>query len=184
MKEIRRETDAIITGTPVESLKSDSQRTPPGIRFDDLKKDFRLLSDLIYLDSASTSISPEPVLSAMLEYEHNYRANVGRGVHRLAQIASQRYWHAHEKVARFVGAGDGLASERQYTFHTLPTGVLRGIGETIAKRDLSGVARSTAILTGLAVTTAGYVRGRIIARSHSYQSQPEFVPLPVRSQPK
>ena len=108
MDEMRKETNVVIKGMPSASPKNDSDKTDSGIRFDDLKKDFRLLSDLIYLDSASTSISPEPVLSAMLEYEHNYRANVGRGVHRLSQIASQRYWHAHEKVSRFIGAKEGV----------------------------------------------------------------------------
>jgi cysteine desulfurase/selenocysteine lyase len=44
----------------------------------------------------------------MIEFEHSYRANVGRGVHRLTRIASQRYWHAHEKVAGFIGAKEGI----------------------------------------------------------------------------
>lgn len=74
---------------------------------EDIRKDFPILGDLVYLDSASTSLSPESVIQAIIEYEHNYRANVGRGVHRLAQIASQRYWHAHQKVAKFIGGGDG-----------------------------------------------------------------------------
>jgi cysteine desulfurase/selenocysteine lyase len=77
------------------------------ISADAVRKDFPILGDLIYLDSAATSISPEPVLQAMMEYEHQYRANVGRGVHRLSQIASQRYWHAHRKVAEFIGAREG-----------------------------------------------------------------------------
>jgi cysteine desulfurase/selenocysteine lyase len=75
---------------------------------EEARKDFPMLADIVYLDSAATSISPEPVLEAMLEYEHHYRANVGRSVHRLAQIATQRYWHAHEKVARFIGGEDGV----------------------------------------------------------------------------
>ncbi len=75
---------------------------------DEIRKDFPLLSDLVYLDSAATSISPEAVLQAMMDYEHHYRANVGRGIHRLTQIASQRYWHAHEKVARFIGGEHGV----------------------------------------------------------------------------
>jgi len=66
-----------------------------------------LLSEVCYLDSAATSLSPEPVLQAMLEYERHYRANVGRGVHRLSQIASQKYWDAHRKVAAFIGAEGG-----------------------------------------------------------------------------
>ncbi|MDO9549457.1 MAG: aminotransferase class V-fold PLP-dependent enzyme [Methanoregula sp.] len=72
-----------------------------------IRKDFPILGDLIYLDNAATSFSPEPVIEAMVEFEHNYRANVGRGVHRLTQIASQRYWHAHEKVAEFIGGKNG-----------------------------------------------------------------------------
>lgn len=70
-------------------------------------RDFPILSDIIYLDNAATGFSPEPVVAAQVEFEHNYRANVGRGVHRLTSIASQRYWHAHEKVADFIGGRDG-----------------------------------------------------------------------------
>ncbi|MDD1671177.1 MAG: aminotransferase class V-fold PLP-dependent enzyme, partial [Methanomicrobiales archaeon] len=72
-----------------------------------IRGDFPLITDLVYLDSPAMSISPEPVLAAMLEYERHYRANVGRGVHRLSQLASQRYWDAHEKVKRFIGAKEG-----------------------------------------------------------------------------
>jgi cysteine desulfurase/selenocysteine lyase len=72
-----------------------------------IRKDFPILGDFIYLDNAATSFSPEPVIEAMVEFEHHYRANVGRGVHRLTQIASQRYWHAHEKVAGFIGGKNG-----------------------------------------------------------------------------
>jgi len=73
-----------------------------------IRRDFPLLSDIIYLDNAATSLSPEPVIQSMIEFERNYRANVGRGVHRLTQIASQRYWHAHEKVSEFIGGRAGM----------------------------------------------------------------------------
>lgn len=72
-----------------------------------IRRDYPILGDAIYLDSAALSLSPEPVIDAALEFEHRYRANVGRGIHRFTQIASQRYWHAHEKVARFIGGGNG-----------------------------------------------------------------------------
>ncbi len=78
-----------------------------GFSVSDIRKDFPIIGDLIYLDNGATSFSPEPVIEAMVEFEHNYRANVGRGVHRLTQIASQRYWHAHEKVAGFIGGKNG-----------------------------------------------------------------------------
>jgi len=75
---------------------------------DGIRKDFPILGDIVYLDNAATSFSPEPVVEAAVEFEHRYRANVGRGVHRLTRIATQRYWHAHEKVARFVGGEAGV----------------------------------------------------------------------------
>ena len=73
----------------------------------EIRSDFPVLSEVIYLDSAATSLSPEPVLAAMLEYEHVYRANTGRGVHRLAQVATQKYWDARQRVKRFIGAESG-----------------------------------------------------------------------------
>jgi cysteine desulfurase / selenocysteine lyase len=79
-----------------------------GLRVQDVRKDFPILGDIIYLDNAATSFSPEAVIGAMNEFEHRYRANVGRGVHRFTRIASQRYWHAHEKVAGFIGAKEGI----------------------------------------------------------------------------
>jgi cysteine desulfurase/selenocysteine lyase len=73
----------------------------------DIRADFPVLAEVIYLDSAATSLSPEPVLAAMLEYERVYRANTGRGVHRLAQIATQKFWDARQKAKRFIGAESG-----------------------------------------------------------------------------
>jgi cysteine desulfurase/selenocysteine lyase len=84
------------------------QQAGSGLDIQAIRRDFPILGDIIYLDNAATSFSPEPVLAAMTEFEHSYRSNVGRGVHRLTRIASQRYWHAHEKVAGFIGAKEGV----------------------------------------------------------------------------
>ena len=56
------------------------------------------------MDNASTSLTPEPVLDAVLSYYRSYNANIGRGVHRLALVATQKYKDAHTKVAEFIGA--------------------------------------------------------------------------------
>ena len=70
-----------------------------------IRGDFPILgSGIIYLDNAASSLTPEPVLGKMLEYYHEYRANVERGVHRLSQRASEEYEEAHRKVADFIGA--------------------------------------------------------------------------------
>jgi hypothetical protein len=63
-------------------------------------------------------------------------------------------------VRRCVGAQDGLASERAYALRTLPSGVARGLADTI-RGDLGGLLRAGAIVSGLAMTTSGFVRGAI-----------------------
>ncbi|HML03206.1 MAG TPA: cysteine desulfurase [Candidatus Bathyarchaeia archaeon] len=70
-----------------------------------IRQDFPILkTGLIYFDSASSSLTPEPVLQKMLEFYHEYRANVGRGVYRLSQEANEEYERARAKVAGFVNA--------------------------------------------------------------------------------
>ena len=64
-------------------------------------------------------------------------------------------------IARFVGAKDGLSTERSYTLRTLPVGVWRGLSDAVARRDPSGFGRAAAIVGGLLTTTAGYLVGSI-----------------------
>jgi cysteine desulfurase/selenocysteine lyase len=72
-----------------------------------IRADFPITSSVIYVDSAATSLTPEPVVETVSRYYREYNANVGRGVYRLAQIATQRYQDAHRKVAHFLGATAG-----------------------------------------------------------------------------
>jgi len=71
------------------------------------RNDFPLLSHLHYLDSASVSLTPVQVADAVREFDLEYRANVGRGVHRLARMATLRYEEAHRTVARFINGEKG-----------------------------------------------------------------------------
>jgi GT2 family glycosyltransferase len=64
-------------------------------------------------------------------------------------------------VARHVGPGAGLASERTYVLRTLPSGALTHI-RAGAGGDLFGFARAAAIVAGLSVTVAGYLWGRAL----------------------
>ena len=77
---------------------------------DEIRNDFPILGGIVYLDNAATTFSPEPVVKAAVEFEHRYRANIGRGAHRLTRIATQRYRHAHEKMARFIGGESGVTA--------------------------------------------------------------------------
>ena len=64
-------------------------------------------------------------------------------------------------VAKYVGASRGLSSERAYTFRVLPHGIAAGLRDAFLHREPAGVGRSAAILWGLALTTAGYLAGKI-----------------------
>ncbi|MFF3327147.1 glycosyltransferase family 2 protein [Streptomyces sp. NPDC002889] len=66
-------------------------------------------------------------------------------------------------VARSVGAGKGLESERQYTTRVLPAGVARGLRDAVLGRR-GGAGRACAIVAGVAVAAGGYVVGSIRAR--------------------
>ena len=70
-----------------------------------IRRDFPILnSGIIYLDNAASSLTPEPVVQKMLEFYHDYRANVERGIHRLSQRASEEYEKARAKVGDFINA--------------------------------------------------------------------------------
>jgi glycosyltransferase involved in cell wall biosynthesis len=66
-------------------------------------------------------------------------------------------------VARSVGAGKGLESERRYTTRVLPAGVARGLRDAALGRH-DGARRAGAIVAGVAAAAAGYVAGGMRAR--------------------
>lgn len=75
-----------------------------------LRQDFPILHQLvndeplIYLDNAATTQKPEAVLDKLTAYYHQDNANVHRGVHTLAERATQAYEGAREKVRTFINA--------------------------------------------------------------------------------
>jgi len=71
-----------------------------------IRKDFPFLKEgRVYLDSTASSLTPDPVIQRMIEYYHDYRANVGRGIYRASQRATDEFEAARKRVARFIGAG-------------------------------------------------------------------------------
>ena len=67
---------------------------------------------LVYLDSAATSQTPQPVIDAMTSYYTELRASVHRGVYPLAVEATDLYEGARRKIA------DWLRSTAQETIFT------------------------------------------------------------------
>jgi len=83
-----------------------------------IREDFPILKKgIIYFDNAASSLTPEQVVQKVVEFYHEYRANVERGVHRLSQRASQEYEEAHETIAGFINApsGENVAMMRNTT---------------------------------------------------------------------
>jgi glycosyltransferase involved in cell wall biosynthesis len=63
------------------------------------------------------------------------------------------------RLARLVGAEQGLSSERDYVRRTLSSGLRRELRSAIREREMAGLMRAAAIAAGLAVTSAGYAVG-------------------------
>lgn len=76
-----------------------------------LREDFPILKKningrrLVYLDNAATTQKPTQVISAISDYYKNTNANIHRGIHSLAEEATQKYEAAREKIRRFANAG-------------------------------------------------------------------------------
>jgi cysteine desulfurase/selenocysteine lyase len=72
---------------------------------ENIRKDFPVLkTGVIYLDNASSTLTPEPVLEKMLEFYHEYRANVGRGAYEFSRKSTFEYDQARKRIAKFINA--------------------------------------------------------------------------------
>ncbi|MDA2936351.1 cysteine desulfurase [Patescibacteria group bacterium AH-259-L05] len=71
------------------------------------KQDFSIFKHnprLVYLDSAATSLKPKSVIKTLCTYYEKYSANVGRGIYKLSQDATQAYEDSRSAVAEFISA--------------------------------------------------------------------------------
>jgi len=76
-----------------------------------IRKDFKMLDHkvmqgcpLIYFDNAATSLKPNSVIDAVVNYYENYTSNVHRGDYDLSVTTDQEYENARETVAQFIHA--------------------------------------------------------------------------------
>jgi cysteine desulfurase/selenocysteine lyase len=113
-----------------------------------IRRDFPILGrevhpgiPLVYLDSAATSQKPYPVIKAMDEFYKLYNANIHRGVHTLAEEATEMYEKARQQVAAFINA----ASSREIVFTRNATEAINLVAYTWARANLK--SGDTIILT-------------------------------------
>jgi cysteine desulfurase/selenocysteine lyase len=88
-----------------------SQHPAPAYDLEAIRAEFPILGErpygkpLVYLDNAASAQKPRAVLDRVNHfYEHEY-ANVHRGLHYLANAATDAYEAARESVRRFLNAG-------------------------------------------------------------------------------
>jgi len=70
-----------------------------------LSREFSSGLSLIYLDSGATAQKPRSVIDAMSSYYELNNANIHRGIHRLAEEATEAYESSRQRVADFINAG-------------------------------------------------------------------------------
>src|SRR6201995_1271517 len=76
-----------------------------------IRQDFPILGmevygkPLVYLDNAASAQKPKAVLDRMMQAYTSEYANVHRGLHYLANIATEGYEGGRERVAKFLNAG-------------------------------------------------------------------------------
>jgi len=86
---------------------------------DSIRADFPVMSreihpgvPLVYLDSAATTQKPSQVIDAVTSFYQHQNANIHRGIHRLAEEATEAFEDARQRVTDFIGA----PSPRQVIF--------------------------------------------------------------------
>jgi glycosyltransferase involved in cell wall biosynthesis len=110
--------------------------------------------------------------------QHDHEARIlhepGAAVHHLVPAERARWAYFRRRcwaeglskaeVSRLSDPRRALASERIHAFRTVPAGAARDIAAAVRHRDAFRLARAVVGLTGLAVTAAGYLRGRTLPR--------------------
>jgi cysteine desulfurase/selenocysteine lyase len=88
---------------------------------------------LIYLDSTATSQKPVQVIEIMDKYYRRSNANIHRGIHVLAEEATELYETARGKIAQFIKA----ASPRQIIFTRNTTESINLVAQSWGRANLN-----------------------------------------------
>ena len=88
---------------------------------------------LIYFDSAATSQKPVQVIDAINEYYRMTNANIHRGIHVLAEAATEAYEGARDRIADFIGA----EKSRQIIFTRNATEAINLVAYSWGRTNLS-----------------------------------------------
>ncbi len=103
-----------------------------------IRNDFPILKKkingkpLIWLDNGATTQKPNNVINALNTYYHEYNSNIHRGAHTLAQLSTDAYESARQKVQNFIGA----ASTDEIIFVRGTTEAINLVAQTYGRQNI------------------------------------------------
>lgn len=96
---------------------------------------FKAIPGFVYLDSTATSLKPQSVIDALIDYYSHYSANIFRGVYDISEKATIAYEETRAVVKNFINAN----SEKEIVFTRNATeGInlfVNGITDSLRKGD-------------------------------------------------
>jgi cysteine desulfurase/selenocysteine lyase len=104
-----------------------------------VRKDFPILhtlvgkKELVYLDNAATTQKPQSVIDTIDNYYTSSNANIHRGVHYLAELATEAYEESRRVVSRFLNA----RSENEIIFVKGTTDGINMIAHSFGERYIN-----------------------------------------------
>lgn len=123
------------TGADLRPNPTDQQ---PPFSVEQIKSDFPILDQkindhrLVYLDNAASTQKPSVVINALLDYYRKDNSNVHRGLHTLADRATQMFEKSRKHVAKFIG---GAATE-EVIFTSGTTDSINLVARTWAEQNI------------------------------------------------
>lgn len=87
---------------------------------------------LVYFDNAATTQKPKKVINAINEYYSEYNANIHRGIHTLAEKATNEYEKTRKSISQFINS----KSEKEIIFTRGTTEGINLIASSFVKNFL------------------------------------------------
>ena len=110
------------------------------MNIDDIRTQFPILDTevhgrrLVYLDNAATTQKPQAVIDVLTDYYSHLNANIHRGAHHLAAVATERYETVRRQVQHFIHA----RSHEEIVFTRGTTESINLVASSFARRFFPG----------------------------------------------
>lgn len=113
------------------------------------------------LSIRASTLFPDGVILHEPAAEVRHNVSAARGTWSYFRRRCWAEGRSKAQMSKLVSRGPALASERDYVRKVLPRGVRNNLVDAVHLRDVSYLARATAICAGLAITSAGFTSGQL-----------------------